>query len=119
MMALAAPGLRAGFIQTNLTSDISGMAANTDPNLKNPWGMSFSPTSPFWLSDQVTGVSTLYTGTGATQSLVVTVPPTTGVPTGPTGQVFNSTTAFVEKNGTPATFIFDTLAGTIDAWNGR
>jgi uncharacterized protein (TIGR03118 family) len=118
MLLLATPALRAGFIQTNLVSDIPGMAANTDPNLQNPWGMSFSATSPFWVSDQATGVSTLYSGTGAPVSLVVTVPPTTGVPTGPTGQVNNSTTGFVLANGNPANFIFDTLAGTIDAWNG-
>ena len=116
-MALAAPGLRAGFIQTNLASDVTGLAANFDPNLKNPWGMSFSATSPFWVSNQGSDNSTLYTGTGAPQALIVTVPPTTGVPTGPTGQVFNSTTAFVEKDGSAASFIFDTLAGTIDAWN--
>ena len=53
------------FTQTNLVSDVSGLAANTDPNLKNPWGVSFSPTSPFWVSDQVTGVATLYNATGA------------------------------------------------------
>ena len=118
MLTIAAPGLRAGFIQTNLTSDISGMAANTDPNLKNPWGMSFGPTTPFWISNQVTDTSTLYTGAGAAVALIVTVPPTTGVPTGPTGQVFNSTSVFIEGDGTKASFIFDTLAGTIDAWNG-
>ena len=117
MLTLAAPGLRAGFIQTNLASDISGLAANFDPNLKNPWGMSFSGSSPLWVSDQGAGVSTLYSGAGVPVSLVVTVPPTTGAPIGPTGQVFNSTTAFIEGDGTKASFIFDTLAGTIDAWN--
>ena len=52
------------YFQTNLTSDIPGLAANTDPNLKNPWGMSFTAISPFWVSDQVTNVSTLYNGAG-------------------------------------------------------
>jgi uncharacterized protein (TIGR03118 family) len=118
LVALAVPALNAGFVQTNLTSDIPGLAANLDPNLKNPWGMSFSPTSPFWSSNQVTGTSTLYTGAGTPLSLVVTVPPTTGIPAGPTGQVFNSTTAFIDGNGTKASFIFDTLSGTLDAWNG-
>ena len=118
MLMLAPAGLWAGFIQTNLTSDIPGMAANTDPNLKNPWGMSFGPTTPFWVSNQVTGTSTLYMGNGAAVPLVVTVPPTMGVPAGPTGQVFNSTSAFIESDGTKASFIFDTLSGTIDAWNG-
>ncbi len=75
--------------------------------------MSFAPTSPFWVSDQATGVSTLYSGTGGIIPLVVTVPPTSPQPAGPTGQVFNSTTGF---GGTH--FIFDTLSGTIDGWSG-
>lgn len=104
--------------QTNLTSDIPGKAANTDPNLKNPWGMSFSPTSPFWVSDQGAGLATLYTGTGSSLSLVVTVPPTSPPPAGPTGQVFNGTTSFALASGGASHFIFDTLSGTIDAWGG-
>jgi len=105
------------FVQTNLVSDIPGLAPVLDPNLKNPWGVSFSPTSPFWISDQRTGVSTLYNGQGVPQPqftpLIVTIPPS-----GPTGQVFNSTAAdFIEPNGSKATFIFATTAGTIDAWN--
>jgi len=106
------------FTQANLTSDIPGLAANTDPNLKNPWGVSFSPTSPFWISDQGTNVSTLYTGTGAPQALVVTTPPTSGAPLGPTGQVFNSSGGgFALPAGSASLFIFATLSGTIDAWN--
>lgn len=49
-----------GYFQTNLTSDL-GIAPNVDPNLKNPWGISFGLNTPFWISDQVTDVSTLYT----------------------------------------------------------
>src|SRR5258708_33285702 len=75
------------YTEVNLTSNLPGLAANTDPNLRNPWGVSFSPTSPFWVSDQATNLATLYTGTGAPQGLVVSTPPTTGVPLGPTGQV--------------------------------
>jgi uncharacterized protein (TIGR03118 family) len=101
--------------QTNLVSDIPGMAANTDPNLKDPWGVSFSPTSPIWVSDRATGVSTLYNGQGTPTPLIVTVPP--GAPLGPTGQVFAGGTTF-RLNGNPVNFIFDTLGGTIDAWNG-
>ena len=103
------------FTQTNLVSNIPGMAITTDPNLADPWGMSFSATSPIWVSDRATGVSTLYSGAGAIVPLVVTVPP--GAPVGPTGQVFAGGTAFM-LNGSPADFIFATLAGTIDAWNG-
>jgi uncharacterized protein (TIGR03118 family) len=103
------------FTQTNLVSNISGLANFTDPNLVDPWGMSFSATSPIWVSDRGAGVSTLYSGTGAINSLVVTVPP--GAPNGPTGQVFAGGTNFM-LNGTGADFIFATLGGTIDAWNG-
>ena len=118
-LAMCAPSLRADtFSQANLVSDLSGMAAFTDSNLKDPWGVSFSPTSPIWVSDRATGVSTLYNGAGAPQGgpLVVTVPPGTPA-TGPTGQVFAGGTNF-RLNGSPVNFIFDTLGGTIDAWNG-
>jgi uncharacterized protein (TIGR03118 family) len=101
--------------QTNLVSDIPGMAAFTDPNLKDPWGVSFSPTSPLWVSDRATGVASLYNGLGAINPLVVAVPP--GAPNGPTGQVFAGGTDF-RLNGNPVNFIFATLGGTIAAWNG-
>lgn len=108
------------FTQTDLVSDVSGLAANTDPNLKNPWGVSFSPTSPFWASDQAAGLATLYNAAGAPQALVVTIPGSATGPSGPTGQVFNSTTGFLltNGNGQKATFIFDNLNGTISGWNG-
>jgi len=105
-----------GYFQTNLASDINGLAANTDAHLKNPWGISFAVSSPFWISDQATDVSTLYNGTGAPVPLVVTTPPSPGP--GPTGQVFVGTSNFTMTTGGTATFAFATLAGTIDAWNG-
>ena len=74
-----------GFTQTNLVSDIPGKAANTDPNLKNPWGVAFSATSPFWSSDQGTGLATLYNAAGTPQGFVVTIPGSAAPPTGPTG----------------------------------
>jgi uncharacterized protein (TIGR03118 family) len=108
--------------QTNLVSDIPGEAAHTDPNLKNPWGVSFAPTSPFWISNQGSGTSTLYDGAGTPQTLIVSIPPGTP-PSGPTGQVFNATLTstapgFALSNGNPGVFLFDTLNGTIDGWNG-
>jgi uncharacterized protein (TIGR03118 family) len=111
---------QAPFLQTNLVSDVSGMAEITDTNLKNPWGVSESSTSPFWVSDQGTSVSTLYavTATGVNKlGLTVAIPKTAAGPQGPTGQVNNNTTAFV-LNGRPAAFIFANLNGTISAWNG-
>src|SRR5437868_11311406 len=80
------------YIQTNLVSDLPGLALITDPNLKNPWGVSHSATSPIWVSDQVTSKATLYavTAVGVTKNaLEVTIPQTaSGPPQGPTGQVF-------------------------------
>jgi uncharacterized protein (TIGR03118 family) len=99
------------YTPTNLTSDIPGLAANLDPNLKNPWGMSFTTTSPFWVSNQVTNNSTLYNAGGVPQSLVVTTP------SSPTGQVANSTTDFQVGPGQPARFIFASLSGTVSGWN--
>jgi uncharacterized protein (TIGR03118 family) len=113
-LCLAAGTANAGsIVQTNLASDVPGLAANTDPNLVNPWGVSFSATSPFWVSNQGANNSTLYNFAGVPNSLVVSVAG------GPTGQVFNSAGAgnFL-VGGTAASFIFDTLGGSIYGWNG-
>ena len=107
------------FSQTNLVSDIAGLATITDANLKNPWGVSESSTSPFWVSDQGTNLATLYRVTGGVVSKVsleVAIPTTASGPQGPTGQVNNSTSSFL-VNGSPASFIFADLNGTISAWN--
>jgi len=106
--------------QTNLVADTSGAANAMDVNLVNPWGMSRSSGSPWWVSDNGTGLATLYTGTGTAASLVVTIP--TGdpsvSPTGtPTGQVFNGTQDFQLAPGKPALFIFVTEDGTVSGWN--
>jgi uncharacterized protein (TIGR03118 family) len=88
--------------------------------LVNPWGVSFSGTSPFWVSDQGTSVSTLYavTPTGVSKvPLTVNIPKTASGPQGPTGQVHNDTPSFL-VGGKPAAFIFANLNGTISAWNG-
>ena len=73
------------FAQTNLVSNVPGLAANFDANLKNPWGISHTATSPFWVSNQASNNSTLYNAASVPQSLIVTVPPTAPPPTGPTG----------------------------------
>ena len=95
-----------GLRQTNLVSDLPGWAEHTDPNLVNPWGMSFSATSPFWVSNNGSDTSTLYNSTGKPQALVVSV---TG---GPTGQVFTGG-AFKSDP-----FVFVTQSGTIAGWRG-
>jgi len=117
-VASAAP-VAAAYVQTNLVSNIQGVAAFTDANLKNPWGISSSPTSPFWISNNGTGTSTLYNGAGqpfpVNNPLVVTIPPSPG--STPTGQVFNGGSGFELAPGQPARFLFATEAGTIAGWN--
>jgi uncharacterized protein (TIGR03118 family) len=103
--------------QSNLVSDVSGTATQSDQNLVNPWGLTRSSTTPWWVADNGTGVSTIYNGSsGAPSSLVVTIPGTHGTAT-PTGIVFNGTTSFELTSGNPATFIFVTEDGTISGWN--
>src|SRR6516225_1229773 len=116
-------------LQTNLVSDLPGVAQNLDPQLVNPWGISESSGSPFWIADNNAGVSTLYNTAGTKQGLVVNIPgPPPADPLGtdgtPTGTVFNidggANGGFkVSANGkgpsSPA-FIFATEDGTIAAW---
>ncbi len=113
------------YIQTNLVSDLPGMAAVKDPNLVNPWGLARSTGSPWWVSDNGAGLSSLYDGTGTPRSLVVTIPPPPkgSAPSAPTGVVFNGSPDFVISkakggDGKPASFIFVTEDGTISAWDG-
>ncbi len=109
------------YLKHNLVSDLAGMADHQDPNLVNPWGIAISGTSPFWFSDNGSGMSTLYStaGSGSIPGLVVTVPPsakaaTTGTPT---GIVFNGGAGFEVAAGKSAAFIFATEDGTISGWN--
>ena len=107
---------------TNFQSDIAGVAQHVDPNLVNPWGMSVSPSGTIWVSDNGTGVSTLYHQDGTAVSLVVTIPTAARNRDvgNPTGQVFNGTAFFqVTKNGNsaPAFFIFVSEDGSISGWN--
>ncbi len=113
------------YVQHNLVSDIPGFADATDPNLVNPWGMSFSGTSPFWVSNHGKGNTTVYSNASTSAPItvtttVVTIPGAAGS-TGPspaTGQVQNSTAGFLLANGNKASFIFCTEDGTVSAWNG-
>jgi uncharacterized protein (TIGR03118 family) len=111
--------------QVNLASDLPGMAPVTDPDLKNPWGISLTATSPLWISNQGTDSSTLYTlpsgSSTATKvkAVRVTMPDSVA---GPSGQVSNPGTGFVLSNGmasAPAAFIFATLDGHIEAWSPK
>jgi uncharacterized protein (TIGR03118 family) len=116
--------LAGDFLQTNLVSDIPGLARVTDPNLQNPWGIAASGSGVFWISDNGSGVSTLYNGQGQPSALVVSIPPPTSLPADtpgtPTGTVFNSTPDFVVSangNSGPAAFLFATEDGVIAGWN--
>jgi uncharacterized protein (TIGR03118 family) len=123
----------ATYVQTDLVSNIPGLAAVTDPVLQNPWGLTSSSTSPFWVSDNAAspGMTSLYGVTGSTNVSKVTAanPPTGNVaipttmsgPQGPTGAVANTNTSSFSVgmggNGQSAHFIFANLNGTISAWD--
>jgi uncharacterized protein (TIGR03118 family) len=135
------------YVVTNLTSDLPGVAPNTDPVLQNAWGVAFTPNaSPFWIADNATGCSTLYDGTGLPQPqptpLLVKIPLPGGVipstacmhvnpppapapnptPAAPTGLVWNQTSGatgfLVPGTNLSATFIWDTEDGILSAWTG-
>jgi uncharacterized protein (TIGR03118 family) len=109
---------------TNLVSNQAGKAKHQDKELVNAWGMSFFPGSPFWISDNGTGVTTFYNSKGVKQGQVAVPPTCSTFECALTGQVANtdtSTTDFVVSQGGksgPAVFIFATFEpGTISGWN--
>src|SRR5438067_7822506 len=112
------------FTQTNLVSDVPGMARITDPNLVNPWGLALGTNSGLWVADNGAGKATTYDGDGnpipSGLPLVVTVPAPGGGPGAPTGVATNGTNGFVISAGgksAPATELFATENGTIAGWN--
>src|SRR5207248_8332040 len=108
---------------SNIANPPAGALLVVDEQLKNPWGVARSATSPFWVANEGAGTSTLYAGDVNGNPLtknatVVTIPPAAGRAQGtPTGVVNNPTTDFV-VNGAPARWIFDAVDGTISGWNG-
>lgn len=123
--ALASSAAATTVEQTNLVTDdqafLTGQgfsaATTVDPGLINPWGVSSGPTSPFWVSNQGSGTSTLYNGAGAKIPLTVTIAGSPG-PSGPTGQVFNGGSGFALSGGGSARSLFASLDGSISGWNG-
>jgi uncharacterized protein (TIGR03118 family) len=106
------------YSQTNLVSDIPGLAAHADANLVNPWGVAMSSTGPIWVSNEGTDTATIYNTAGVPLPLVVNIPPPPGGTfAGPTGQVFNGGSGFEINPGQPARFLFATLSGAISGWN--
>jgi uncharacterized protein (TIGR03118 family) len=125
VLAFSTLGTAQAYQQTNLVSDIQGLAPNPpngqpDAQLVNPWGLIASSTSPWWVSDNNAGVSTLYNGQGVKQRLVVNIPsPVSGVAGTPTGVVFTGASGFTfQAKGikTGSFFTFVTEDGTIVAW---
>ena len=122
-LSLSAVALGQHYTQVNLVSNTSGVAPVTDPTLINPWGLSRSSSSPWWISDNGTGLSTLFNGAGVKNSLIVTIPKVDPnnktFPAGtPTGTIFNSVpTDFVLPGGFASSFLFATLDGAIVGWN--
>jgi uncharacterized protein (TIGR03118 family) len=120
-----------GFADTVLVSDKVGVVSTTttiDANLSNPWGLAIAPGLPFWVADNNSNLSTLYSGTGAIETDSVTgsdemgiaIPASAaGVPANPTGQVYNGSGGFLIPTSAgqeSALFIFDGEGGTIAAW---
>jgi uncharacterized protein (TIGR03118 family) len=109
----------AALTDTALVSDGVIAAAHTDSNLLNAWGLAAAPGGPFWIADNNSNKATVYDGTGAPQSLVVSIPAGINGPANPTGQIFNGTTDFVittSAGSAPAQFIFSGEGGTITGW---
>jgi uncharacterized protein (TIGR03118 family) len=127
LTALTVLTASAQYQRTDLVSNQPGVAPTTDPHLINGWGLVALPTSPYWVSDNGTGFSTLYTASGQQMQLFVTVPAapaqpsgTLGSPTGIVGNISTNPTDFtVTENGRSgqSRFIFATLDGTISGWN--
>lgn len=116
---LTSPASAQFYKETKLVSDISGTAAITDSQLINPWGVSHSATSPFWVSDAGASVATLYS-VNPTTGVVTKVALTVSIPAPPSGNLFNGTPDFVVSSGSAsgaAAFIFAGLNGTISGWN--
>lgn len=125
LLCVCLPAFAGSYEQVNLVSDIFGIARFQDTNLVNAWGITYGPTTPFWIVDNGTGVSTLYNQDGVAVPLVVQIPRPDGTcptaqnptPAAPTGIVFNGNANSFPVAGKPARFIFDAEDGTISGWN--
>ena len=105
--------------QHNLVSDGAVPADLVDTNLINAWGLVSGPATPWWISDNGTGRSTLYNVRTGSIPAIFTVPGAGGEQSAPTGLVFNGGTGFVVTNSTgtgPALFIFASEDGTISGF---
>jgi uncharacterized protein (TIGR03118 family) len=106
----------AQFTETILDTNLPGKGMHTDPLLVNAWGLAYGPGGPFWISDEGSGWSTLYDGSGNPQSLQVVVPGANGGTGSPTGIVYNGSSQF-QIDSWPSEFMFATIDGTIQGWS--
>jgi uncharacterized protein (TIGR03118 family) len=125
-MSMTPPPPAPGFVDTALVSDTASVVATMtviDANLQNPWGIAFAPGAPFWIADNNSNLTTLYSGTGTIETgaitgsndVGITIPAGSQALANPTGQVFNGTGGFL-VGGQSASFIFDGEGGTIAGW---
>ena len=111
------------YTRTDLVSSIPGVGTNglngLDTQLVNAWGLTRSAGSAWWISDNGTGLATVYNGVGnKTLTVTIPAPPGANTPSTPTGLVANGTADFPLPGSTAAKFIFVTEQGVIAAWNG-
>jgi uncharacterized protein (TIGR03118 family) len=125
-MTMTTPPPAPGFVDTALVSNAATVVATMttiDSNLQNPWGIAFAPGAPFWIADNNSNLTTLYSGTGTVETgaitgsndVGITIPAGSQAAANPTGQVFNGTGGFL-VGGQSASFIFDGEGGTIAGW---
>jgi len=115
-----------GFLQANLVSDLPGLAQFTDPQLRNPWGVTFQPGGAFWITDNATGLSTVFASSKQAKTVDIPIPSGSagswGTTATPTGTLFNQTSGFVvseDGRSGPSRFLFTTENGTIAGFNSR
>jgi uncharacterized protein (TIGR03118 family) len=96
------------YTQNNLVSDGTVPGTTADPNLINPWGLAYAPGGPFWVANNNSNTSSIYSNTGS-----ILASPITAVPNNPTGQVYNGSSDFGGSS-----FIFDGEGGTVQGWTG-
>jgi uncharacterized protein (TIGR03118 family) len=119
------------FTDTALVADKSEVVASAktiDANLQNPWGIAVATGLPFWIADNNSNLSTLYSGAGDVETQEITgssskgiaIPASAaGVQANPTGQVYNGSGSFLiatSKGPESALFLFDGEGGTISGW---
>lgn len=120
-LVFASSAAMAQYQLTNLSSNQVKAAHHDDPLLVNAWGLVHGKGSPWWVSDENSGWSTLYDGAGNALSLRVLIPTAVGMngplngPGSPTGIVHNGSQEF-QVGGWASIFLFSTLDGTISGW---